>query len=88
MKPGLSGLAQSDTVPQVGVQCVMQAALERLLQQLVTVQNELLKANGGFGEPFKLQHHLLLPSPGKAAHSAHPAQHPNGNASPAPMERD
>ena len=70
------------------VHCCMQAALERLLQQLVAVQNEWLRANGGLGEPFKLEHHLLPPSPGKAAHSAHSAQHPNGNSPPAPMEHD
>jgi hypothetical protein len=63
----------------------VQAALERLLQQLVAVQNEWLKANGGFGEPFKLQHHLLPPSSHKVTHAA---QHANGNSAPAPMDRD
>ena len=58
----------------------LQAALERLLQQLVAVQNEWLRANGGFGEPFKLQQHLLPPAPSKAA------QQPNGSA-PVPMDR-
>ena len=58
----------------------LQAALERLLQQLVVVQNEWLKANGGFGEPFKLQQHLLPPAPRKAA------QQPNGSAL-VPMDR-
>ena len=77
-----------DALAHVRVQCFMQAALERILQQLVAVQNEWLKANGGFGEPFKLQHHLLPPSPGKAAHSAQAAQLSNGSSAPAPMDRD
>ncbi|KAK9806165.1 hypothetical protein WJX72_003712 [[Myrmecia] bisecta] len=38
-----------------------QPALERLLQQLVGVHEELHEANGGQGEPFRLQQHLLPP---------------------------
>ncbi|EIE19632.1 SPRY-domain-containing protein [Coccomyxa subellipsoidea C-169] len=60
------------------------AAVERLMQQLVTVQNELLAANGGLGEPFRLSQHLGGPAPGPACKP--PAQpHPNGVA---PMDRD
>lgn len=54
------------------------------MQQLVTVQNELLAANGGLGEPFRLSQHLGGPAPGPACKP--PAQpHPNGVA---PMDRD
>jgi len=42
----------------------VQAVLERLLQQLVTVRAEALAANGGSGRPFVLRH-LLLPPPPK-----------------------
>ena len=64
----------------------VQAALERLLQQLVAVQDEWLEANGGLGEPFRLQRHLLPPAaPKKAAAGPHGGAHHNGAA---PMDRD
>jgi hypothetical protein len=62
--------------------CILaQAAVERLLQQLVTVQSELLAANNGLGEPFRLSHHLGAAAPGRRP----PQPHANGIA---PMDRD
>ena len=60
---------------------MLQAALERLLQQIVVVQNESLAINGGMGEPFRLHEHMLSLVTAKQ----HNAQ-PNGAA--APMDSD
>jgi hypothetical protein len=66
-----------------------QAALERLLQQLVAVHEEWLEANGGLGEPFRLSRHLLPPPPPSAQQPPKRAQHPPQQANGAtPMERD
>ena len=42
---------------------ILQAALEKLLMQLVAVQDELHAANGGHGQLFRLLDHLLAPTP-------------------------
>lgn len=57
----------------------VQAAVERLLQQLVVVQKELLAANNGLGEPFRLSQHL------QPRNALPRAPEPNGVA---PMDRE
>ena len=66
--------------PVTQCMCWAQAAVERLLQQLVVVQNELLVANNGLGEPFRLSDHL-----GAAPGHTPQQPHPNGVT---PMDRD
>lgn len=41
----------------------LQVVLERLLMQLVAIQQVLHAANGGHGQVFRLADHMLSPSP-------------------------
>ncbi|BDA46674.1 Ran-binding protein 10 [Coccomyxa sp. Obi] len=70
--------ALTASLQRTGPDCT--AAVERLLQQLVVVQNELLVANNGLGEPFRLSQHL-------GAAPGHKPQQPHSNGV-TPMDRD
>ena len=63
-----------------------QAALERLLQQLVAVHEEWLEANGGLGEPFRLNRHLLPPPPPPPQQPGKRVQPPQQANGATPME--